>query len=161
MFLVKENERIVSCRKDLKIVLLIPSSIDMQWTFGSGIWSLWQESLPALPGCSQLGKGIDFPSVLTLLFNTIRGVGVVVAKWVELVVQWLEGRLHELHAEVSLSKILNPRTDPDVQLAPCGAAIAISKGPAMSWRLIQCVPWPSTMSRTGFGPSKPRNPSGG
>ena len=33
----------------------------------------------------------------------------------------------ELHVEVSLSKILNPRTAPDVQLAACGAASAISK----------------------------------
>ena len=49
----------------------------------------------------------------------------------------------ELHVEVSLSKILNPKTAPDVQLAPCVAASAISKGPAMSWRLIQGVPWPS------------------
>ena len=65
-----------------------------------------------------------------------------VAQWVELVVQWSEGRWFpwggtELHAEVSLSKILNPRIAPDVQLAPCGAATVISKGPAMSWRLIQ------------------------
>ena len=43
----------------------------------------------------------------------------------------------ELHVEVSLSKILNPEIAPDVQLAPCVAAPAISKGPAMSWRLIQ------------------------
>ena len=42
----------------------------------------------------------------------------------------------ELHVEVSLSKILKPRIAPDVQLAPCVAATAISKGPAMSWRLI-------------------------
>ena len=66
----------------------------------------------------------------------------------------------ELHVEVSLSKILNPRIAPDVQLAPC-VATAISKGPAMSWRLIQGVPWPSLMCKTGFGPSKPRNPSRG
>ena len=45
--------------------------------------------------------------------------------------------------EVSLSKILNPKAPPDVQLVPCVAATAISKGPAMSWRLIQDVPWPS------------------
>ena len=67
----------------------------------------------------------------------------------------------DLHAEVSLSKILNLRIAPDVQLAPCGAATAISKGPAMSRWLIQGVPWPLPMSRTGFGPSKPCNPSGG
>ena len=67
----------------------------------------------------------------------------------------------ELHVEVSLSKILNPRIAPDVQLAPCVAATAISKGPAMSWRLIQGVPWPLPMSKTGFGPKKPRNPSEG
>ena len=65
----------------------------------------------------------------------------------------------ELHVEESLSKILNPRIAPDVQLAPSVAATAISKGPAMSWRLIQGVPWPSPMSGTGFGPSKPHNPS--
>ena len=46
----------------------------------------------------------------------------------------------ELHVEVSLSKILNPRIAPDVQLAPCVAATAISKGPAMSWQLIQGLP---------------------
>ena len=46
----------------------------------------------------------------------------------------------EPQAEVSLSKILNPRIAPDVQLAPCEAATAISEGPAMSWRLIQGVP---------------------
>ena len=45
--------------------------------------------------------------------------------------------------EVSLSKILNPKVASDVQLAPCVAATAISKAPAMSWRLIQGVPWPS------------------
>ena len=39
----------------------------------------------------------------------------------------------ELHVEVSLSKILNPKVAPDVQLASCVAATAISKGPAMSW----------------------------
>uniref|UniRef100_A0A671VCZ0 SPIN-DOC-like zinc-finger domain-containing protein n=1 Tax=Sparus aurata TaxID=8175 RepID=A0A671VCZ0_SPAAU len=33
--------------------------------------------------------------------------------------------------------------------APCGAATAISKGPAMSWRLIQGVPWPSPMIYKG------------
>ena len=51
--------------------------------------------------------------------------------------------LTELHVEVSLSKILNPKVSPDVQLAPCVAATAISKGAVMSWRLIQGVPWPS------------------
>ena len=66
----------------------------------------------------------------------------------------------ELHTEVSLSKILNPRIAPDVQLVPYVAATVISKGPAMSWQLIQGVPWPSPMSTTGFGPSKPRNPHG-
>ena len=44
--------------------------------------------------------------------------------------------------DLSLSKILNPKVAPDVQLAPCEAATAISKGPAMSWRLIQGIPWP-------------------
>ena len=34
---------------------------------------------------------------------------------------------------------------PDVQLAPCVAATAISKGPAMSWRLIQGVPWSTSI----------------
>ena len=38
----------------------------------------------------------------------------------------------ELHVEVSLSKILTPKVAPDVQLAPCVAATAISKGPALS-----------------------------
>ena len=37
----------------------------------------------------------------------------------------------ELHVEVSLSKILNPKVAPDVQLAPCEAATAISKGPLL------------------------------
>ena len=41
----------------------------------------------------------------------------------------------ELHVEVSLSKILDPKVAPDVQMAPCVAATAISKGPAMSWQL--------------------------
>ena len=45
--------------------------------------------------------------------------------------------------EVSLSKILNPKVATDVQLAPCVAATAISKGPVMSWRLMQDIPWPS------------------
>ena len=39
----------------------------------------------------------------------------------------------ELHVEVSLSKILSPKAAPDVLLAPCVAATAICKGPAMSW----------------------------
>ena len=49
-----------------------------------------------------------------------------------------------MHVEVSLGKILNPKFTPDVQMAPCVAASAISKGPAMGWRLIQGVPclWP-------------------
>ena len=51
----------------------------------------------------------------------------------------------ELDVEVSLSKILNPKIALDVQLAPCVAASAISKGPAMSWQLIQGVPWPSAI----------------
>ena len=49
----------------------------------------------------------------------------------------------ELRVKISLSKILNnPKDAPDVQLAPCVAAAAISKGPAMSWQLIQGVPSP-------------------
>ena len=47
----------------------------------------------------------------------------------------------ELYVEVSLSKTLNPKIAPDVQLAPCVATSAISKGPAMSWWLIQGVLW--------------------
>ena len=47
----------------------------------------------------------------------------------------------ELHVEVSLSKILNPKIAHDVQLVLCLAAI--STGPVMSHRLIQGVPWPS------------------
>ena len=35
--------------------------------------------------------------------------------------------------EVSLSKILNPKIAPDVQLAPCVAASAITQDPAMDW----------------------------
>ena len=44
------------------------------------------------------------------------------------------------YVEASLSKILNPKIAPDVQLAPCVADSAINKCPAMSWRLIQGVP---------------------
>ena len=44
-------------------------------------------------------------------------------------------------SQVSLSKILNPKIAPDVQLAPCVAASAISKVPAMSWQLVQGVPF--------------------
>ena len=40
-----------------------------------------------------------------------------------------------LHVKVSLSKILNPKIASDVQLAPCMAASAISKG----WLLVQGV----------------------
>uniref|UniRef100_A0A671YYB4 Uncharacterized protein n=1 Tax=Sparus aurata TaxID=8175 RepID=A0A671YYB4_SPAAU len=40
-----------------------------------------------------------------------------------------------------------PKIAHDVQLAPCVAATAISKGPAMSWRLILAVPWPSPLSK--------------
>ena len=47
----------------------------------------------------------------------------------------------ELYVEVSLSKTLNPKIAPDMQLAPCVATSAISKGPAMSWWLIQGVLW--------------------
>ena len=60
------------------------------------------------------------------------------------------------NVEESLSKILNPKIAPDVQLAPCVSASAISKGPAMSWRMIQDVPWPSPIELTGIGPSNPR-----
>ena len=42
-------------------------------------------------------------------------------------------QLYSMHVEVSLSKILNPKIVPDVQLAPCIAAYAASEGPAMSW----------------------------
>ena len=66
-----------------------------------------------------------------------------------------------IHVEVSLSKILNPKIAPDVQMAPCVAATAISKGPAMSCQLIQGVPWPMPIVWTGFGPSKPQGPLGG
>ena len=64
----------------------------------------------------------------------------------------------QLHVEVSLSKILNPKIAPDVQLAPCVAASAISKGPAMSWRLIQGAPWPSPIGLAEIDPSNPRDP---
>ena len=57
-----------------------------------------------------------------------------------------------------LSKILNPKIAPDVQLAACVAASVISKGPAMSWRVIYGVPWLSPIEFTGFGPSNPRDP---
>ena len=63
---------------------------------------------------------------------------------------WVESRLPwggtELHVEVSLSKTLNRKIAPDVQLAPCVATSAISKGPVMSWRLIQGVLWPSPIA---------------
>ena len=88
-----------------------------------------------------------------------------VAQWVELVVGRLLVRIPaprggtELHVEVSLSKILNPKIAPDVQLAPWGAASAISKGPAMSWQLNQGEPWIAfTHPVTGFGPSNPATP---
>ena len=42
----------------------------------------------------------------------------------------------EVHVEVSLKT----QVAPDVQMAPCVAATAISKGPAMSCQLIQGVP---------------------
>ena len=48
------------------------------------------------------------------------------------------------HAEVSLSKILNPT--------------AISKGPAMSWRLIQGVPWPTPIESLDLAPVTPAPP---
>ena len=32
------------------------------------------------------------------------------------------------------------------------------KGPAMSWQLIQGVPWPSLIELTGFGPTNPHDP---
>ena len=60
---------------------------------------------------------------------------VAVAQWVELVDQRPEGCWFKSPAplgwdratcQVSLSKILNPRIAPNVQLAPCGAATAIS-----------------------------------
>ena len=91
-------------------------------------------------------------------------IGATVAQRVELVDQWLEGRWFkswlpwgrtELHVKVSLGKIL--KIAPDVQLAPCAAAI--SKGPAVNWQLIQGVPWPSPIEFTGFGPSNPTTPS--
>ena len=57
-----------------------------------------------------------------------------VAQWVELVDQWSEG-----------------------QLAPCGATTAISKGPAMSWRLIQGLrPW----VELDLAPVSPATPQG-
>ena len=43
----------------------------------------------------------------------------------------------ELHVEVPLSKILDPKVAPDVQMAPCVAATAISKGPVMSSSLCE------------------------
>ena len=51
-----------------------------------------------------------------------------------------------LHVEVSLSKILNP-------------TLLISEGPAMSWRLIQGVPYPRPETRLGLAPAATsRNP---
>ena len=67
---------------------------------------------------------------------------------------WFESRLPwgrtELHVEVSLSMILNPKIAPDVQLAPCVATSAIS---AMSRLIIQGIPWPSPIELNGFCPS--------
>ena len=54
--------------------------------------------------------------------------------------------------------ILEQGTEPQncswCAVATCVAATAISKGPGMSWRLIQGVPWPSP-TVTGFGTVTP------
>ena len=47
-----------------------------------------------------------------------------------------------------------------VQMAHCVAATDISKGPVMSWKLIQGEPWPMPIVCTGFGPSKPLGGNG-
>ena len=63
----------------------------------------------------------------------------------------------EPHVEVSLSKILNPKIAPEVQLAPCVAATAISNGPMKSWRLIQGLrPW----VKLDLAPVSPATPQG-
>ena len=46
-----------------------------------------------------------------------------------------------------------PQIAPDVWLAPCMAAFAISEGPAMSWRLVQGVPCPRSET-AGIGSSE-------
>ena len=46
-----------------------------------------------------------------------------------------------------------PQIAPDVRLAPCMVASAISEGPVMSWRLVQGVPCPR-LETAGIGSSK-------
>ena len=45
-----------------------------------------------------------------------------------------------------LGRETEPQLAPDVLLAPCMTASAISEGPAMSWRLVQGVPCPLGVS---------------
>ena len=94
--------------------------------------------------------------------------GAAVAQWVELVDWWSEGRWFESRLPMAglsyMSKYPWARYWTPKLLLMCSwhlveVGYAISKGPAMSWRLIQDVPCPSR--KTGFGPSKPRNPLGG
>ena len=60
--------------------------------------------------------------------------------------------------EVSLSKTLNPRVAPDVQLAPCVAALPSVRVLQWAGDSSRVFPWPSPIHYTGFGPS---NSSGG
>ena len=87
-----------------------------------------------------------------------------------LVEQWSEGRWFKSPAALGWDRatcwsILEQDTEPQnsswCAVGTLWGSHCLSKDPAMSWRLIQGVPWPSPMSRTGFGPSKPRHPSGG
>ena len=53
---------------------------------------------------------------------------------------------------------MDSKIAPDVQLVPCVVASAISKGPAMSWLLVQGEPLPSPREIIGIGSSNPRDP---